>query len=83
MKNQIRKIQHYTEATALLTKALLTSACLIPSKVFAFNHSGGFRNIVGVNDNDLSTAVFYKSYPDGSFFPGKTTTCLAFYLRII
>lgn len=83
MKNQIRKVQHRIKATALLTTALSTTASLIQSKVLAFKQAGSFGDINGVNENALSTAVFYKSYPNGTFFRGKTTTASAFYSGII
>jgi hypothetical protein len=83
MKNQIRKIQHRIKGTALLTKVLPTLASFIQSKILAVNQAGSFREIDGVNENALSTAAFYKRYPDGAFFRGKTTTGLAFYSGII
>jgi hypothetical protein len=83
MQNQIRKIQHRIKATALPTAELHTASSLILCKVLAFNQARSFAEIEGVNENALSTAAFYKNYPDGAFFRGKTTTGLAFYSGII
>lgn len=75
MKTQNRTIQHLIIATALLTTSLPTTASLIQSRVLAFNQSSqGFGDFNGVNENALSTAAYYESFPDGAFYRGKTTT---------
>lgn len=78
MKNQIMKVQHL-----IIAAGLPALASLIQSKILACNQASSFGYIDGVNENVLSTAAFYKSYPDDAFFRRKTTTTSAFYSGII
>lgn len=75
MNVQVKILQYMVIATTIFSLSMPVAASLIQSRVLAFNQSSqGFGDFNGVNENSVSTAFYYETYPDGGFYRGKAET---------